>query len=108
MITRLKQIKLYATKGGQKPFVEWIESLDSVVRYRVKERLDRISLGNMGDHKYLSDGISELRLDFGCGYRIYFAEEGKTVILLLSGGNKSSQKKDIKRAIDYWKDYQSR
>ena len=108
MITRLKQIELYVTKSGQKPFIEWVESLGSVVRYRVKERLDRISLGNMGDHKYLGDGISELRLDFGSGYRIYFAEEGKTIVLLLCGGDKSTQKKDIKKSTGYWKDYQSR
>ena len=53
-------------------------------------------------------GVSELRLDFGSGYRIYFAEEGKTVVLLLCGGDKSTQKKDIKKAINYWKDYLSR
>lgn len=95
-MSRLKQIELYVTKKGQKPFIEWIESLGSVVRYRVKERFDSISLGNMSNHKYLGDGISDLRLDFGSGYRIYFAEEGKTIVLLLCGGDKLTQKKDIK------------
>jgi putative addiction module killer protein len=62
----------------------------------------------MGDNKYLGDGIAEFRLDFGSGYRVYFAEEGKTIVFLLCGGDKSTQKKDIKKAIGYWKDYQSR
>ena len=107
-IARVKQIEVYVTKSGQKPFIEWLESLRDSTRYRVKERLDRISLGNMGDCKYLGDGVSEFRLCFGSGYRIYFADDGKAIILLLCAGDKSTQKKDIKKAITYWKDYQSR
>lgn len=106
---KIKKLEIYATNSGKKPFIDWIESLkDKTVRYRLKERLDRVSLGNMGDYKYLECGVSEFRFDFGSGYRIYFAEEGKTIILLLSGGDKSTQKKDIKKAIAYWKDYQAR
>lgn len=102
----VKQIEIYVTRNGKKPFIVWLESLkDLNLRSRVKEKLDRVSLGNMGDYKYLAEGISEFRLDFGPGYRIYFGENSKNFVLLLCGGNKTTQKKDIKRAITYWKDY---
>ena len=100
-----KQLNIYVTKDGKKPFVDWLESLDKTVRYRVKERLDRITLGNLGDYKLISDGIFELRLKFGCGYRIYCGNEENQIVLLLCGGNKATQKKDIKKAMAYWEDY---
>jgi putative addiction module killer protein len=104
-----RQIEIYRTKDGVKPFQEWLESLrDNAGRYRIKERLDRVALGNLGDHKFIDGGVLELRLDFGPGYRIYFGEIGKKIILLLSGGDKSTQKKDIKKAIGYWHDYLAR
>lgn len=98
-------IKIYVTVGGQKPFIEWLESLDKETRYRIKERLDRVSLGNLGDCKPITNGIFELRLNFGPGYRVYFGQESNSIILLLYGGNKTSQQKDIKKARQYWKDY---
>ena len=101
-----KQLKIYVTEEGKKPFVDWLESLnDNSIRYRVKERLDHVSLGNFGDHKFVSDGVYELRLSFGAGYRIYYGLDGDKIVLLLSGGNKSTQKKDIKKAITYLNDY---
>ena len=101
-----KQLKIYVTKDGKKPFLEWLESLkDKNTRYRTKERLDRVSLGNLGDHKFISNGVYELRLAFGSGYRIYYGSEDSAVILLLCGGDKSTQKKDVKNAIAYLKDY---
>lgn len=109
MLILARQIEIYRTKNGVKPFQEWLESLrDSAGRYRIKERLDRVALGNLGDYKSIDSGILELRLDFGPGYRIYFGEVGKKIVLLLSGGDKSTQKKDIKKAIGYWNDYLSR
>jgi putative addiction module killer protein len=66
---------------------------------RLKERLDRVALGNLGDYKQINKDIFELRLAFGAGYRIYFYEEDRKIVLLLSGGNKSTQKKDIKKAM---------
>lgn len=108
-ISILKKIEIYVTKSGKTPFIEWLEAFkDSSVRFRIKERLDRVALGNMGDHKYLGNGVSELRLDFGSGYRIYFGEENERIVLLLCAGDKSTQKKDIKRAMTYWVDYQAR
>ena len=103
-----KQLKIYVTEDGRKPFIEWLESLeDKTIRYRIKERLDRVALGNLGDHKFISDGVYELRLVFGSGYRIYYGNEGKEIILLLCGGDKSSQKKDIKKAVTYLENYLS-
>ena len=99
------KLKIYTTDSGESPFVDWIESLDKQIRYRVKERLDRITLGNKGDHKPIQSGISEFRFTFGSGYRIYYGEDQGNIVLLLCGGDKSSQKRDIKKAIAYWHDY---
>lgn len=98
-------IKMYTDSQGKVPFVTWLESLDRTIRYRVKERLDRVALGNLGDYKFLVEGVCELRLKFGPGYRIYYAEDDGNIVLLLCGGDKSSQKKDLKNAIAHWRDY---
>jgi len=85
-----------------------LESLKNKdIKHRVQERLDRIALGNLGDHKPItnSHGVSELRLSFGAGYRIYYGKKNNKVIILLCAGSKSTQKKDIKKAIGYWLDY---
>lgn len=77
----------------------------SPVKFRIKERLDRVALDNLGDYKQINKDIFELRLTFGAGYRIYFYMEDSKIVLLLSGGNKSTQKKDIKKAMSYLNDY---
>ena len=77
---------------------------DPVTRHRIKTRLDRVEKGNYGDHRSVGDGVWELRFDFGAGYRIYFVEEGDVLVILLCGGDKSSQVKDIKTAKIYWKE----
>jgi len=108
-IIRTKTLEIYVTRKGSKPFVNWIESLkDSVGRYRIKERLERVSLGNLGDYRTLQAGVSELRLAFGPGYRIYFGEVPPDIILLLCGGDKTTQTSDIKKAIIYWQHYWER
>lgn len=92
---------------GKCPFEEWLNSLKDIrTRYRVNERLKRIKFGNYGDCKKIDKELSELRLMFGSGYRIYFSEIGNTLVILLSGGDKSTQSKDIKKAKEYltiWK-----
>lgn len=103
-----KHIKMYETADGKVPFRVWLESLDMGTRSRVRERLDRVALGNLGNYKPLTNGICELKLVFGPGYRIYYAEDGGYIVLLLCAGDKSSQRKDIKKAIAYWKDYLAR
>jgi putative addiction module killer protein len=108
-IVRKRVLEIYVTEGGRQPFTEWLDPLpDKNVRYRIKERLDRVALGNLGDCKSLSEGIAELRFAFGSGYRVYFGEKGRRVVLLLCGGDKSTQKKDIARALSYWNDYLKR
>jgi putative addiction module killer protein len=80
-------------------FMEWRAGLrDSVARMRIGARIDRLSFGNFGDVKPVGDGVSELRLDFGPGYRIYFVQRGDVLVILLCGGDKSSQGRDIAKA----------
>ena len=73
----------------------------------IEKRLTRVQLGNLGDHKALGDGISELRIDFGPGYRVYFGQDAGALVILLCGGDKSSQDADIRQARAYWADYRS-
>jgi putative addiction module killer protein len=102
------EINIYTTSGGKSPFILWLEGLrDKNARYRIKERLDRVSLGHLSDHKSIESGLTELRLNFGPGYRIYFGKIKEQSILLLYGGDKSSQELDIKIAKAYWLDYLS-
>jgi putative addiction module killer protein len=80
-------------------FVEWRANLrDAIARKRIGARIDRLAFGNFGDAKSVGGKIFELRLDFGPGYRIYFARRGDTVVILLCGGDKSSQARDIEHA----------
>ena len=82
-------------------FRHWLNSLkDRQARARIQARLDRLALGNPGDARPLRDGVSELRIDYGPGYRVYYTRRGEVLYLLLLGGDKSSQKRDIQRAID--------
>ena len=108
-VTIKKELSIYVSQSGKSPFIEWLESMkDKSVKYRIKERLDRVRLGNMGDYKSVGNGVMELRFKFGSGYRIYYGEEGEKIILLLCGGDKSSQKRDIEKAHLCWEDYLKR
>jgi putative addiction module killer protein len=103
------EIDYYATSDGRKPFKDWLESLRDVQgRAKVRVRLDRARLGNLGDNRSVGEGVHELRIDYGPGYRVYFGLEGSRLVLLLLGGDKSSQSKDIARAREFWKDHQRR
>jgi len=108
MDNKLKRVIPYTDEQGKQPIVEWLDSLDIASRNRITSRFSRIELGNFGDNTPVGDGVKELRFMFGSGYRIYFGEDGKEIVVLLVGGDKSSQKKDIERARYYWKDYQKR
>ncbi len=89
--------------------IEWVEGLaDRTARARILARIDRLALGNAGDFAPVGDGVMELRLDFGPGYRVYYSKIGRMVLLLLCGGDKSTQKKDIINAKAYLKDYRAR
>lgn len=81
-------------------FVKWLDSLrDTRARARVLVRIERLAAGNPGDVKPVGEGVAELRIDYGPGYRVYFVKRGQTVIILLAGGDKSTQAKDIRVAI---------
>ena len=86
---------------------EWIDSLkDRAGRARIQVRVDRLIHGNPGHHRDLTDGVSELKIDFGPGYRVYYAQRGTRLLLLLAGGDKSTQQKDVARAIQLARNYQ--
>lgn len=95
---QLYEIQFVVLSNGKSPFIEWLNSLDGTIRKRINQRILRIEDGNFGDCKKLTDEISELRFAFGKGYRVYFAQFENTVVLLINGGDKSSQSKDIKVA----------
>ena len=104
-----KILRNYMTFNGKVPFIEWLNSLkDPVARSRIRRRLDRLEMGNFGDREPVGEGVSELKLAFGPGYRIYFAEQDDAIIILLCAGDKGSQKKDIKTAKMYWQELQER
>ena len=103
------EVREYQAKDGRRPVSEWLDGLrDATTRGRIAGRLDRLALGLKGDWKAVGGGVSELRIDYGPGYRAYFAQQGETLILLLCGGDKRTQAKDIERAHAYWKDYKAR
>ena len=103
-----KQVIFYRDAAGNEPFNDWLESLrDERTRHRIRERLLRVEAGNYGDHKPVGSGVFELRFQFGSGYCVYFGEDSDTVVVLLCGGDKSSQTRDIEKAKAYWKEYLS-
>jgi len=102
-------IDYYLTEAGRKPFKEWLGGLkDVTARQKVRVRLDRVRLGNLGKNRSVGEGVFELKIDYGPGYRVYYVVEKRTIFLLLMGGEKSSQHKDIARAQAYWQDHQRR
>jgi len=102
-------ISYYLTEAGKRPFKEWLDGLkDIVARQKIRIRLDRVRLGNLGKNRSVGNGIFELKVDYGPGYRVYYGLEKNIVVLLLLGGDKSTQKKDIAQAKVYWEDYERR
>ena len=106
----MKQIEIFELNDGKKPLLIWIKSLDKTMQARIINRFDRLQEDNYGDFKVIDSEIKELRFKFGSGYRVYFHENNKVIILLLCGGDKSTQSKDIKKAKEYlniWKGQQN-
>lgn len=99
----------YQQENGSEPFTQWVTSLkDRQARARIDMRITRIETGNLGDCKHLKEGVYELRIDHGPGYRVYFGMIGKTAVLLLAGGDKRKQTADIERAMSYLQDFKRR
>jgi putative addiction module killer protein len=108
MAAQPREIQRYITPEGKVPFSEWFYSLrDTKAQARITARLERVELGNLGDYRSVGGGVWELRIDYGPGYRIYFGQIGSTIVLLLCGGDKSTQAQDIHKAIEYWTNYGS-
>ncbi len=107
--TQPRELQFYRTSNGRVPFTEWFESIrDQKTLTRIRNRLTRVEVGNFGDCRSVGGGVFELRLHFGPGYRIYFGEVNNTIVLLLCGGDKSSQTRNIERAKTYWQDYKEK
>jgi len=104
-MSALFEIREY-TEAGRSTFAEWFDELDPVTAARADRYLRRLESGNFSAAKVLREGVSELRLDFGPGYRVYFGRDGRTIIILLGGGSKRRQDADIAAAIVRWKRYQ--
>ncbi len=103
------EVRIYVDERGREPFTLWYDSLkDQPTALRIRKRVRQMALGNFGDHKSVGAGVYELRFFFGKGYRVYYAKDGEVVVILLTGGDKSTQKKDIEQAKTYWKDYKER
>lgn len=103
------KIRSYVSVDGKDHFTDWILSIrDLVVRARIRRRIDRFQQGNFGDYKSLGEGVYEARFHFGAGYRVYFGLIENALVILLCGGDKSSQVKDIKLAKHYWIDLRGR
>ena len=100
------EIAHYTTEGGTDVYQEWADALrDNRARIAVLRRIDRAALGNFGDHKFCRDGVSEMRVDVGPGYRVYYCQHGQTLVVLLCGGDKRTQDADIGKAVAYRADF---
>lgn len=98
------EVEIYCDIANRSPFEDWMKNVAPTDERRIRKRILRIENGNLGDHKAVGGGVHELRFFFGPGHRVYFGFNGQTVVLLLCGGDKSSQTKDIKTAKQIWKE----
>ena len=101
-----REIETYRTQNGREPFTEWLNAIrDKRVLTRIEARLILLEQGNFGDYRSVGGGVFELRIHVGAGYRVYFGEIDRTIVLLLCGGDKASQTRDIQRAKTYWQEH---
>lgn len=102
------KIEVYETPDGKCPFQRWFDGLNTQAALKVRTALARIETGNLANVKSVSRGVQECRINFGPGYRVYFGRDGDTVVILLTGGSKTRQHKDIKSAWALWTEYKKR
>jgi putative addiction module killer protein len=102
------EVVQYETEEGACPFADWFDGLDARAAAKVRTAIARIETGNPGDVKPVGEGVSERRIDFGPGYRVYFGQDGQRLVILLLGGTKKRQQRDIAQAKAYWRDYKQR
>lgn len=105
----MTELRRYQLDDQSVPVTDWLQALRDIrARAQIEVRLRRVSSGNFGDCKSVGEGVSELRVDLGAGYRVYYAKHGQTLVILLCGGDKGSQQNDITQAKDYWADWKRR
>ena len=106
--TQPKAIIAYVDRYGNEPFTDWLSGLKDIKgRQKIETRIRRLEAGLYGDCESVGEGVSELRIFYGPGYRVYFGEKNDNLVILLCGGDKSSQNRDIKQAKEFWKDYRN-
>lgn len=101
-------LRVYLRADGTSPFQLWFDGPDDIANARVTRHLTRLEQGNASNVKAVGEGVSEVKIDFGPGYRVYFGMDGRTFAILLGGGMKKRQGRDIKDAQEAWRDYRSR
>lgn len=104
----MAELVVYVTEERKAPFDKWFNKLDTAAALKVRTALARIETGNLGDVKPIGQGVSERRIPFGPGYRVYFGQDGNKLVILLCGGTKKRQSQDIEQAKAFWDDYKSR
>jgi putative addiction module killer protein len=102
------EIRQYIDRSGRSPFDRWFEKLNDSAKARITVHLDRLERGNFSAAKSVGEGVSELRLDFGPGFRIYFGKDGEQIVILLGGGTKKRQQLDIETAKAIWQEFKQR
>jgi putative addiction module killer protein len=99
------EIRYYVAGDNHQPFAKWFADLEPVARAKVTRAIVRLEQGNLSNVKSVGEGVLEYRIDFGPGYRVYFGRDGDVLVILLTGGTKKRQQRDIDAAHDYWRDY---
>ena len=101
----MAEIRYYVDANGDEPFADWFADLDAIARAKVARAIARMEQSNFSNVKSVGEGVLEYRIDFGPGYRVYFGRDGETLVILLTGGTKKRQQRDINAARGYWRDY---
>jgi putative addiction module killer protein len=101
-------LRQYLEESGRNPFAEWFDALDALAFAKVTAALTRLEQGNFSQVKGVGGGVFERKIDFGPGYRVYFGKDGETIVIVLAGGTKTRQSRDIETAHERWKDYKRR
>ena len=101
-------VREYLTPDGKSPFAGWFRRLNAPAAAKVTVAVSRIASGNLSNTKGVGSGVFEFRIDFGPGYRVYFGKDGERIVILLGGGSKQKQQRDIRNAIEHWAEYKTR
>jgi putative addiction module killer protein len=107
MESQERRVRIYQAPTGRVPYLDWLGALrDRRAKQKIEARIGRVRLGNFGHSRTVGQAVFELKIDFGPGYRVYFGQDGPEFVILLCGGDKSTQDADIRQAKAYWADYQ--